>query len=392
LTTDTSSTSNKASGASEAKRESEAKGGNEKSAGTSGAPVSEALGKAAPKQGQDSTPSAAGSRLGQNPDRAQTPVIELDNLCVSYDRPVLDHLSASMHGRCIGLLGPNGAGKTTLLNTLLGFNQPTSGKATILGHDISVKSQSVRSMVGYMPERDSFIAGMTGIRFVRMMAELSGLSPKVALERAHEVFFYVGLGEARYRNIDSYSLGMKQLAKLAQAIVHGPKLLYLDEPTNGLDPPARARMLQLIREIRDSGDTHIIIASHLLQDIESVCDEVLVLKDGKIAKHCNLEEERRSNRKFLLLQIRGNQDSFVEGLRNLGCQVASPNRRRLKVITPDGVQISQLYQLADNLSVQIRNLDYKRDSLEDIFLRAMDADPDANKAENGQETQNEEAD
>jgi ABC-2 type transport system ATP-binding protein len=185
---------------------------------------------------------------------------------------------------------------------------------------------------------------------------------------------------------------MKQLAKLAQAIVHGPKLLYLDEPTNGLDPPARARMLQLIREIRDSGDTHIIIASHLLQDIESVCDEVLVLKDGKIAKHCNLEEERRSNRKFLLLQIRGNQDSFVEGLRNLGCQVASPNRRRLKAITPDGVQISQLYQLADNLSVQIRNLDYKRDSLEDIFLRAMDADPDANKAENGQETQNEEAD
>jgi ABC-2 type transport system ATP-binding protein len=112
-----------------------------------------------------------------------------------------------------------------------------------------------------MPERDAFIADMTGIRFVRMMAELSGLSPKEALERAHEVFFYVGLGEARYRNVDSYSLGMKQLAKLAQAIVHGPRLLFLDEPTNGLDPPARSRMLQLIREIRDSGDTHIVIAS-----------------------------------------------------------------------------------------------------------------------------------
>lgn len=301
-------------------------------------------------------------------------VIKLDKLCVSYDRPVLDNLSASMHGRCIGLLGPNGAGKTTLLNSLLGFIQPTSGTATILDHPMGSASQTVRGMVGYMPERDSFIAGMTGIRFVRMMAELSGLSPKVALERAHEVFFYVGLGEARYRRVDSYSLGMKQLVKLAQAIVHGPRLLYLDEPTNGLDPPARARMLQLIREIRDSGDTNIIIASHLLQDIESVCDEVLVLKSGRIAKYCNLEEERRSNKKFLLIQIRGDQDLFVSGLRALGCEVASPNRRRLRVITPDNVEIAQLYALAKEQSVQIRNLDFKRDSLEDIFLRAMDTD------------------
>ena len=301
-------------------------------------------------------------------------VISLNNLCVSYDKPVLDNLSAEMRGRCIGLLGPNGAGKTTLLNTLLGFNRPTSGSATILGHDVHGSTQMVKNLVGYMPERDSFISGTTGIRFVRMMAELSGLSSKMALERAHEVFFYVGLGEARYRKVEAYSLGMKQLAKLAQAIVHGPKLLFLDEPTNGLDPPARARMLQLIREIRDSGDTNIVIASHLLQDIESCCDEVLVLKDGRIAKYCNLEEERRSNRQFLLLQIRGDESAFVDGLRALGCEVAIPNKRRIRAITPEGVEISQLYSLADELSVQIRNLDYKRDSLEDIFLRAMDDD------------------
>ncbi len=304
----------------------------------------------------------------------QAPVIELDNLCVSYDKPVLDHLTAQMHGRCIGLLGPNGAGKTTLLNTLLGFNKPTSGNAAMLGYDLSKQSQVVRNMVGYMPERDAFINGMTGIRFVRMMAELSGLNPKVALERAHEVFFYVGLGEARYRNLESYSLGMKQLAKLAQAIVHGPRLLFLDEPTNGLDPPARARMLQLIREIRDSGDTHIVVASHLLHDIESCCDEVLVLKDGRIAKYCNLEEERRSNKKFMLLQIRGNEDAFVAGLRELNCEVALPNRRRIKAILPETVEVKHLYTLAEKLDVQIRNLDYKRDSLEDIFLRAMDDD------------------
>ena len=299
-------------------------------------------------------------------------VIEFSDLSVSYDKPVLKNLNARMSGHCIGLLGPNGAGKTTLLNTLLGFNRPSSGSASIFGHDLHTGDHFVRSMVGYMPERDAFINGMTGIRFVRLMAELSGLSSKVALERAHEVFFYVGLGEARYRNIETYSLGMKQLAKLAQAIVHGPRLLFLDEPTNGLDPPARARMLQLIREIRDSGDTHIIIASHLLHDIESCCDEVLVLKDGGIAKYCNLEEERRSNRKFLLMQIRGNEEEFVAGLRNLGCEVALPNKRRIKAITPEGVEITHLYALAQELQVQIRNIDYKRDSLEDIFLRAMD--------------------
>jgi ABC-2 type transport system ATP-binding protein len=308
------------------------------------------------------------------PTKLRVPVLELDRLSVTFDRPILDNLSAKMYGNCIGLLGPNGAGKTTLLNTLLGFNRRTTGRASILGHDLTKDNQFVRSMIGYMPERDSFVAGMSGVRFVRLMAELSGLSSKVALERAHEVFFYVGLGEARYRKVESFSLGMKQLVKLAQAIVHGPKILFLDEPTNGLDPPARARMLQLIREIRDSGDTQIIIASHLLQDIESCCDEVLVLKDGKVAKYCNLEEERRSNKQFLLMQIRGNEEGFVEGLRKLGCEVALPNRRRIKAIIPQGVEIQHLYALAESLSVQIRNLDYKRDSLEDIFLRAMEED------------------
>ena len=308
------------------------------------------------RQSNEAVDSAESAASVVSFDSKGPPVIELDNLCVSYDRPILQDLKAQMRGRCIGLLGPNGAGKTTLLNTLLGFNRSTSGQVRLFGQNLASNNQQIRTQVGYMPERDAFIADMTGIRFVRMMAELSGLSPKEALERAHEVFFYVGLGEARYRNVDSYSLGMKQLAKLAQAIVHGPRLLFLDEPTNGLDPPTRSRMLQLIREIRDSGDTHIVIASHLLPDIESCCDEVLVLKEGRIAKYCNLEEERRSNKQFLLLQIQGDESAFVQGLRHLGCEVAIPNRRRIKVIIPDGVEIKQLYALAEQLSVQIRSL------------------------------------
>lgn len=301
-------------------------------------------------------------------------VIELDNLSVSFGKPVLDQLSAKVDGRCIGLLGPNGAGKTTLLNTLLGFTRPSGGTARILGYDVFKQKGQVHGLIGYMPERDAFISGMTGIRFVRLMAELSGLNSRDALERAHEVYFYVGLGEARYRTLDSYSLGMKQLAKLAQAIVHGPKLLFLDEPTNGLDPPARARMLNLIREIRDSGNTRIIMASHLLQDVESCCDEVLVLKKGKIATYCNLEEERQSNRKFLLLQVRGDEESFVKGLREWGCEVARPSRRHIKAVLPEDISIRHLYALAQELSVQIRQLDYKRDSLEDIFFRAMESE------------------
>lgn len=309
---------------------------------------------------------------GDDGDQHGPAVVELDGLSVDFGRPVLRQLTASLRGRCIGLLGPNGAGKTTLLHTLLGFNRPSAGTARILGDDITQRNNLVRGNIGYMPERDAFIGGMTGIRFVRLMAELSGLKPEAALERAHEALFYVGLGEARYRNIETYSLGMKQLAKLAQAIVHGPRLLFLDEPTNSLDPPARARMLQLIREIRDSGDTSIVISSHLLRDVEECCDEVLVLKAGKIATHCNLEEERRSNRKFLLMQIRGDETRFVEGLRQLGCEVALPNRRSLKAVLPKDVEIHHLYALAQQLSVQIRALDYKRDSLEDIFLRAME--------------------
>jgi ABC-2 type transport system ATP-binding protein len=204
------------------------------------------------------------------------------------------------------------------------------------------------------------------------MAELSGIPTEAALERAHEALFYVGLGEARYRTLDTYSLGMKQLAKLAQAIVHGPRLLFLDEPTNGLDPPARTRMLELIRNIRDSGRAHIILSSHLLRDVEESCEEILVLKDGRIAVSCNLEEERRANRKFIELETRGETQGFATAIGALGCELATSGGDRLKLIMPQDVEVRDLYRLAAEKNVQIRRLNYKRDSLEDIFLKAME--------------------
>jgi len=303
----------------------------------------------------------------------QSPVIELDGLSVQFGRrPILKNLCGQLRGRAIGLLGPNGAGKTTLIHTLLGFHAPSAGTARIFGQDISADTKEIRSIIGYMPERDAFIAKLSCVHFVRLMGELSGLPSDAALERAHEALFYVGLGEARYRKVDTYSLGMKQLAKLAQAIVHGPKLIFLDEPTNGLDPPARARMLRLIREIRDSGQARILISSHLLRDVEECCEEILILKDGNIATYCNLEEERRSNRKFLMLETRGDQAAFTKAIAALGCEYAVTGDSRVKLVLHEGIEVRDLYRVAAEQGLQIRRLNFKRDSLEDIFLKAME--------------------
>ena len=277
-----------------------------------------------------------------------------------------------MRGRAIGLLGPNGAGKTTLIHTLLGFHAPSSGTASLFGRDIRGDANEIKSLVGYMPERDAFIAKMSCVHFVRYLAELSGLPPAAALERAHEALFFVGLGEARYRNLDTFSLGMKQLAKLAQAIVHGPKLIFLDEPTNGLDPPARTRMIKMIREIRDSGEANIVLSSHLLRDVEECCEEIVILKEGRLVTYCNLEEERRANKKFLMLETRGDLKPFVSAVNELDCEYALTGDHRVKLILQEQTDVRDIYRLAAQTNVQIRRLSYKRDSLEDIFLKAME--------------------
>ncbi len=304
-----------------------------------------------------------------------TPVIELDGLSVRLaGREILRGLTGSVSTRTIGLLGPNGAGKSTLINTLLGFFSPSAGSARVLGFDSRTERDEIRARVGYMPENDAFIGHMSAVTFVRYMAEIGGLPPEAALERAHESLFYVGLGEARYRKLSTYSLGMKQLAKLAQAIVQGPKLLILDEPTNGLDPPARLRMLRLIQEMRQSGTMHILLCSHLLRDVEETCEEVIILKKGRIVHVSNLEEERRLNRRFLELEIHGTVNGFVEAASGLGCECADLGNGRVKMILGEGVEVRHVYRLAAERNLQLRRLSHRRDSLEDIFLRAMEAE------------------
>jgi len=300
-------------------------------------------------------------------------IIDLNALEVRLGtRTVLAGLTGELQGQAIGLLGPNGAGKSTLINTLLGFHAPSRGTAQVFGLDVHRDRARIRQGIGYMPENDSFIGNMSGVRFVRYMGELAGLPAGVALERAHEALFYVGLGEVRYRKIGTYSLGMKQLVKLAQALVHGPKLLILDEPTNGLDPMARQRMIQLIKEIRKEGSIRMLISSHLLRDIDETCDEVLILKVGRIAALCNIEEERRSNRSFMELETVGATERFSVSIRGLGCECACFPGGRIKLVIPDNIEARDLYAIASDQGVQIRRMNQRRDSLEDIFLRAMD--------------------
>ena len=305
-----------------------------------------------------------------------TPVVELENLKVRLGRREILHgitcrLGASGTGKAVGLLGPNGAGKSTLILTLLGFLRPSAGRARILGLDCRRGMGEARSRIGYMPENDSFVGEMTAVAFLRQMAELSGLPPDAALEKAHEVLFHVGLGEARYRELRTYSYGMKQMAKLAQAIVHGPELVVLDEPTNGLDPAARRRMLKLIAEMKNEQGMNVLVCSHLLRDIEQVCDEAVIMKDGAIVHHCNLEEERRSNKSFVELEVTGEDGNLRAALPEIGAEGVPEGHGRWRIVLPPGVEVEAIWELVGRQNLLVRKLTHRRDTLEEIFLKAM---------------------
>lgn len=303
-------------------------------------------------------------------------VIDIENLRVTLGRrEILQGISCRLGvlgaGKAIGLLGPNGAGKSTLIQTLLGFHHPTAGRAQVLGFDCHRQVRKVRERIGYMPESDSFIASMTAVEFLRLMAELSGLPAEMALEKSHETLFHVGLGEARYRQLGTYSLGMKQMAKLAQAIVHGPELVILDEPTNGLDPAARQRMLRLVSEMKDQHGMNVLLCSHLLTDVEQVCDEVVIMKNGLVVHHANLEEERRSNRRFVELEVTGNDAQLAPALARFGAEGVSEGFGRWRIVMPADFEMSGLWKLLASENLNVRKLNHRRDTLEEIFLKAV---------------------
>ena len=308
-------------------------------------------------------------------------LIELRSLSKFYGSyHALKAVTADVREGCVGLLGPNGAGKSTLIRTLLGLLDFSAGEARVLGQDIRKERLDVKRRTGYMPEQETLFPGTTGLEMAAYAGELSGLPADDAMSRAHEMLDYVGLGEERYRPVSDFSTGMKQRVKLAQALVHGPELVFLDEPTNGLDPIGREEMLGIIADLARAG-VNVILSSHLLHDVERVCDSVILMHDGTIA-HCGPIEQLKSGKsEWVELELRGGAgpDAFVAAALGRGIVVgpSSEDPDRLVAEMGQDSDLDTLFRLAVDGDYELRHLAPRVVSLESAFMRFMEgADAD----------------
>jgi ABC-2 type transport system ATP-binding protein len=301
--------------------------------------------------------------------------IEVKDLHFRYGKIVaLDGVTVRLGEGAVGLLGPNGAGKSTLLRILLGFLVPERGEGKVLGYDIRRDQTMIRRSVGYMPESDCFVAGMDAVTFTSYFGELSGMPRQEAMKRAHEVLFYVGLGESRYRLLDTYSAGMKQRLKLAQALVHDPKILFLDEPTSNLDPNGRTEVLELIRDITSHKSIRVLISSHILDDIESLCETVVILKQGRVAAEGRMEDLRAIHRSLYEVRVKGDRAAFRADLETGGNQVDVLEDGLIKVYMPEEADRMDIFRAAARTGVQVRAFVKSQTSLEDLFAGVVGVD------------------
>src|SRR5512135_263530 len=301
--------------------------------------------------------------------------IEVKDLSYSYGAvAALQGISLSIGEGAVGLLGPNGAGKSTFLRILLGFLVPGKGEGKVLGYDIRRDQAMIRRAVGYMPEDDCFIAGMDAVTFTAYFGELSGMPRQEAMKRAHEVLYYVGLGEARYRLLDTYSAGMKQRLKMAQALVHDPKILFLDEPTSNLDPQGRNEVLDLIKDITTGKDIQVLISSHILADIETLCESVVILNKGKVATEGRMANLRAIDYSLYEVKVKGEDEAFRKALEAMRCRVDETEDRIIKVYMPAGMSRLEIFRTAARAGVQIRSFSMSQTSLEDLFAQVVGVD------------------
>ncbi|HEX2021436.1 MAG TPA: ABC transporter ATP-binding protein [Candidatus Thermoplasmatota archaeon] len=301
-------------------------------------------------------------------------LLRLDGLGKSFgDVRALGPLDVTLEPGTWGLLGPNGAGKTTLILTLLGVLRPTSGKAEVLGMDPSADPLGVRSRVGYVPEGDAFLPGFTGVGFAAFCGQLMGMSRSDALGRAHEVLDYVGLGEARYRKVSEYSTGMRQRAKLAAALVHDPEMLILDEPTNGLDPAGRKEMLGLLRELGRTHGIPILYASHVLPDVEEVCDRILILERGQARFQGALGELLAEADRTYDVAIQGDAAAVADALRAEGATVSPGEAGRLRVTLPAVGREDLILRAVVGSGARLRGMRQVARDLEQGFTSALEA-------------------
>jgi ABC-2 type transport system ATP-binding protein len=313
-----------------------------------------------------------------SPPTSPEPVVQLDGVSVVYGKNrALKNVSASFARGAVGLLGPNGAGKSTMLKALLGFVKPTEGRMRVLGLDVAERPMEIRARLGYMPETDGHIPGMNAVSFVGYCGQLAGLPAVDAMQRAHEVLYYVGLGEARYRAVETYSTGMKQRIKLAQALVHDPDLLFLDEPTNGMDPKGRDEMLELIHDLGHNKNVNLILSSHLLPDVEFTCDHVVVMDKGQVAAHGPIAELKGPAGRVFELRIKGDVSAFIDILQRAGMECHATDEDVMRVFVPAGAATARgsdqraIFALAAQHRIQVRHLRPSVPTLEDVFAKAV---------------------
>ncbi|MBC8185192.1 ABC transporter ATP-binding protein [candidate division KSB1 bacterium] len=300
--------------------------------------------------------------------------VSLKNFTITYgDVTAIDQVTVDFPEGSTGLLGINGAGKTSLIKALLGLVPFATGSGNILGKDIINEGKIIRQLVGYMPENDCLIPGFNGVGMVQYAGELCGMSCSDALQRAHEVLFYVGLEEARYRNVETYSAGMKQRIKLAQAFVHDPKLLFLDEPTTGMDPKGRGEMLELISDVSSRKEISVILSSHILLDVERTCERVVILHQGKVVEQGSISELKGKHSDSYTVRVIGNRKAFETELVNKGCEVEPDGQHFLDVGLPSGKGTELILSVANKTEVQLRQLTASIRSLEDVFVKLIGA-------------------
>jgi ABC-2 type transport system ATP-binding protein len=306
------------------------------------------------------------------------PVISLQDLIKDYGGVrALDGVSLTIDRGVTGLLGPNGAGKTTLIKIILGLVKLTRGSGSVLGYALGAQSRAIRSRAGYMPEDDCYIGGLTGIQMMRFAARLSRLPSIEALRRSHEILDFCGIEQERYRLVETYSTGMRQKLKFAQAIVHDPQLLILDEPTSGLDPQERQSMLNRIRVLAHRSGKSVLISTHILPDVQSLCDSVVILARGRVRVSERLEVLSRPASPTYHLRVLGNDTDLVAQLTAKGIGVTREPDRSITLSGVDVGEAEQIWRWAYEAGVGIRSLAPARNSLEQIFFDAVQEKRDA---------------
>jgi len=301
-----------------------------------------------------------------------TPLIQLQSI-TKYYRGVraLDDVTLEVPPGVIGLLGPNGAGKSTLIKVLLGLVRISAGGGSVLGHKIGSEVMPIRASVGYLPEDDCYIAGLSGIEMVQFAARLSGLPAVEGLRRAHEIMDFCGIEQERYRDVETYPTGMRQKLKFAQAILHDPPLLILDEPTSGLDPEEREAMLSRVRILADEAGKSVIVSTHILPDVQAVCDRVIIMARGRIRTSESLEVLSRPASPTLELQVAGEAEPRCDSLRRRGLQAEVRGPGLLVLESRDADISERLWRWAAEEGVDIHRLTPARNSLEEIFIAAV---------------------